>query len=524
MRLFVILLLFGLFFSCKERIKPPIVQTPIVELPKKPSFFPIDTAELANQKDSLVIAFYRNNNNKTFWLGDSIRKKIVLLINNVASEGLFVKDFDIKGINSYEQNIDSLKDSILVKYDLLLTKNLNTYIQKVTKGDLNPKSLYSDWELKENDINWQELLLNFQKKDSFDIAVQLVKPGHIVYKRLKEALQIINTFPEEKYKQIEIEDKVVLNDSIEAMHNIKEKLIYWNDLKPIDSLTPIYDEVTELAVKKFQMRHGLAPDGVIGKATVLALNYSKNRRKEQIITNMERWRWYPRNFENEYLIFNIPNYSMYAVKNNDTTKVCKVIVGKIKRKTPILSSKLSYLVFNPTWTLPPTILKEDVIPAIKKDPNYLKRKNIKVYNSKNQLIDSVNWKSEEAANYRYVQSIGRYNALGQVKFIFPNRFTIYLHDTNSRGYFDKNNRALSSGCIRVEKPLELAEYLLDNSVKWNLKNIKETIRKGKTKSLGFQNEIYVHIFYWTAWSEKGTLQFRDDLYGLDRELYKKLSN
>lgn len=524
MRLIVILLLFGLFFSCKERIKPPIVQTPIVELPKKPSFFVIDSTELSNQNDSLVIAFYRNNIDKTFWLGDSIRKKIVLLINNVASEGLFEKDFDLKDINSYEKNFDSLKEITLVKYDLLLTKNLNKYIQKLAKGDLNPKSLYSDWELKENDINWRELLLNFQKKESFDFAVQTVKPKHKVYKQLREALRIINTFPEEKYEQIEVIDKIVLNDSIEVINNIKKKLIYWKDLKPTDSLTPIYDEETELAVKKFQMRHGLAPDGVIGKATVLALNYSKNRRKEQIIANMERWRWYPRDFEDEYLIINIPNYSMYAIKNNDTTKVCKVIVGKLKRKTPVLSSKLSYLVFNPTWTLPPTILKEDVIPAIKKDPNYLKKKKIKVYNKENQLVDSTNWKAEEAINYRYVQSIGRYNALGQVKFIFPNRFTIYLHDTNSRSYFDKNNRALSSGCIRVEKPLELAEYLLDNSVKWNLKNIQATIKKGKTKTVGFHKDIYIHVFYWTAWSENSTLQFRDDLYGLDRELYEKLNN
>lgn len=524
MRLIVILLFFGLVFSCKERINPPIVQTPIVELPKKPIFFPIDTTELSDQKDSLLIAFYRNNNNKTFWLGDSIRKKIVLLLNDVASDGLFEEDFDLKKIISYEKSIDSLKDTVLVKYDLLLTKNLNKYIQKVAKGDLFPKSLYADWELKENDINWQELLLNFQKKDSFDFAVQSVKPSHKVYEQLREALRIINLFPEEKYVQLDIADKIVLNDSIEVIYNIKKKLIYWKDLKPTDSLTPIYDEEMELAVKKFQMRHGLAPDGVIGKATVLALNYSKNRRKEQIIANMERWRWYPRNFENEYLIINIPNYSMYAVKNNDTTKVCKVIVGKLKRKTPVLSSKLSYLVFNPTWTLPPTILKEDVIPAIKKDPNYLKRKKIKVYNKENQLIDSTNWKAEEAINYRYVQSIGRYNALGQVKFIFPNRFTIYLHDTNSRSYFDINKRALSSGCIRVEKPLELAEYLLDNSVKWNLKSINETIRKGKTKTLGFQNDIYIHIFYWTAWSENGALQFRDDLYGLDRELYKKLKD
>jgi len=524
MRILVTIFIFLILFSCKERIKHTINPIPTVEIPKKSTIFSIDTAEVGSLQDSLLLMFYKANENKTFWLGDSIRKKIVLLLDDITSEGLFQKDFDLKEITTYEQNFDSLSDDTLVKYDILLTQNLNKYIQKVAKGTLDPKTLYADWELKENNINWQELLLNFQKKDSFDMAVQSIRPNHIVYKRLREALRIIDSFPEEKYIQLDIPDKIVLNDSIDVIKDIKEKLIYWKDLKLIDSLTPIYDDEMELAVKKFQMRHGLAPDGVIGKGTVLALNFSKNKRKEQIIANMERWRWYPRNFEEEYLIINIPDYSLYAIKNKDTTRNCKVIVGKLKRKTPVLSSKLSYLVLNPTWTVPPTILTEDVIPAVKKDKNYLQKKGIKVYDTNNQLIDSTNWKAEEAENYRYVQNIGRKNALGLVKFIFPNRFTIYIHDTNSRSYFARNNRALSSGCVRVQNPLDLAEYLLDDAVKWNLKNIEKTIKKGKTKSVGFHKDTYIHIFYWTAWSDNGSLQFRDDLYGLDRELYERLSN
>lgn len=523
MRLIISLLLVLSFFSCKERTQPVSVQTPIVDLPKKPSYFPIDTTELANQKDSLVIAFYQNNTNKTFWLEDSIRKKIFHLITNVAQEGLFEKDFSLEEINIYEKGIDSLSEEALAKYDMLLTRNLSKYINKVAEGTLNPSALYPDWDLKKNDINWQALLLNFQKKDSFDFAVQSVLPNHIVYKRLKEALKILDSLPKENYTIINIKDKIVLNDSLDILRDIKQKLMYWKDLQGMDTLTPIYDEETELAIKKFQMRHGLAPDGVIGKGTALALNASKKRRKEQVIANMERWRWYPRNFESEYLIVNIPDYSMYAIKNNDTARNCKVIVGKLKRKTPILSSKLGYLVLNPTWTLPPTILNEDVIPATIKNPDYLRKKNIKVFDANNQLIDSTNWKPEESGNYRYVQSSGQSNALGLVKFMFPNRFTIYLHDTNTRSYFNRNNRALSSGCIRVQHPLELAEYLLDDAEKWNVKNIEETINKSKTKAVGFTKDTYIHIFYWTAWSEDGTLQFRDDLYGLDRELYEKLS-
>ena len=522
MRLFVVFLLFGVFFSCKERIRPTIVEIPIIEIPKKSSFFPIDTTELALQKDSLVISFYSRNQNNTFWLADTIRMKIYHLINTVSQEGLFDRDFNLEKLKAFEKDIDSLSEENLIYYDVLLTKNLLTYIQKASKGTLNPNLLYPDWDLKENSINLPELLQNFQKKDSFDYAVKSVLPKHVVYKKLKTALKILDSLPKEEFSIVTIEDKIEPTDSLDVLIDIKKKLIFWNDLVAKDSLTPIYDEDTELAIKKFQTRHGLAPDGIIGKGTVKALNFSKKRRKEQVIANMERWRWYPRKFESEYLLVNIPDYSLIAVKNKDTTRNCKVIVGKSKRKTPVLSSKLSYLVLNPTWTVPPTILTEDVLPATKKNSDYLRKKNIKVYDSNNQLIDSTNWKEKEAANYRYVQGLGRHNALGLVKFMFPNRFTIYIHDTNSRAYFDRYNRALSSGCIRVQNPLELAEYLLDDANKWNLKRIKETIKEGKTKSIGFTKDTYIHVFYWTAWSERGTLQFRDDLYGLDKELYQHL--
>ncbi len=516
-------LILFLLISCEEKKQIATNQIPVIKTVKERKIISIDSTQLNGIKDTLVLAFYSANNDKTFWIGDSIRKKILPLLNNVAQEGLFTKGFDLKRINKFETKNDSLSDADLVTYDILLTQNLSRYVQKVSKGKLNPNKLYTDWDLKENDVNLRDLLLNFQKKDSFNSAVKLASPNHIVYKRLKEALRIVNTFPKEDYRKIEIDKKIVLHDSNPALIDIKNKLIYWKDLKDLDSLTPIFDEETELALKKFQMRHGLAPDGVIGRGTVLALNFSKKRRKEQIIANMERWRWYPREFKKEYFIINIPDYKLHVIKDIDTTKMYKVIVGRFKRKTPVLSSKLSYLVLNPTWTIPPTILEEDVIPATIKDRNYLIRKNIKVYDSNNQIVDSLTWNLEKAGTYRYVQSIGAYNALGLVKFMFQNRFTIYIHDTNSKSYFLRNNRALSSGCIRVQDPLKLAEYVLDDSEKWNLKEIKEVIKKGKSKTVGLKKDIDIHIFYWTAWSENGLLQFRDDLYNLDRELYKNLS-
>jgi len=512
------------FISCKEEKLAEIVQSSKIKITQEGKIIPIDYTKITSIKDSNVVAFYGINQNKTFWLADSYRKKIIELFNNVEKEGLFSEDFDLKKIHTAEKNFDILLDKALVDYDILLTQNLSRFVKKVSKGSLNPKKLYTNWDLKENNVNFKELLLNFQKKDSFDWALKMLIPNHIVYNRLKEALKIIYNLPKEDFKKIEQSGKIVLNDTNAMLPLIKKKLIFWKDLKPMDSFTSIFDKDTELAIKKFQMRHGLAPDGVIGIGTILALNFSKEKRKEQIITNMERWRWYPRKFESEYLIINIPDYKLQAIKNKDTMRTHKVIVGRVARKTPVLSSKLSRLVFNPTWTVPPTILKNDVIPAAKKDKTYFIKKRIIVYDSNRNVVSSANWQADKAGSYRYVQSPGTFNSMGLVKFMFPNRFSIYLHDTNSRGFFEKDIRALSSGCIRVQNPFELTEYFLDDLENWNLAKIEETIQKGKTKEVNFNKDIYIHILYWTSWSENGNLQFRDDLYNLDIELYQKLRN
>ncbi|MDO9038720.1 MAG: L,D-transpeptidase family protein, partial [Lutibacter sp.] len=421
-----------------------------------------------------------------------------------------------------EENLSNLSNSELADYDILLTENLSRYVQKVSKGNLNPNKLYSNWELKENKINYKQLLLNFQKKDSFEDAVNATSPNHIVYKRLKNALKIISALPKYDFKNTELKNKIVLNDTNDALIEVKKKLIYWKDLKPLDSINAIYDEATELAVKKFQVRHGLGLDGVIGGGTVQALNFSKEDRKKQIIANMERWRWYPREFEDDYFIINIPDYTLHVVKNDDTIRTHKVIIGRPSRKTPVLSSKLTHLIFNPTWTVPPTILKNDIVPAAARNRNYFSSKNITIYDSNNRVVSPWDWNASRSRSYRYVQSPGATNSLGLVKFMFPNRFTVYLHDTNTRGFFEKDIRALSSGCIRVQNPFELTEYLLDNPEKWNLEKIDQAINTGKTSQVQINKEVYIHILYWTAWSENGILQFRDDLYSLDLDLYKKL--
>ena len=523
MKLISIFFILILLISCKEEVPPKIVELPEIEITEAGKIIPIDSTKIAKIKDSNVIAFYQEVQNKTFWITDSNRKNLVALFNNVQEDGLFSKNFDLKKIQNSEENLANLSNSALIDYDILLTENLSRYVQKVSKGSLNPNKLYTNWELKENKINFKALLLNFQKKDSFNYALNAASPNHIVYKRLKAALKVVNALPKYNLKNIDIKNKIALNDTNVAMIEVKKKLIYWKDLKPLDTINSIYDEATELAIRKFQIRHGLGTDGVIGGGTIEALNFTKEQRKKQIIVNMERWRWYPREFEPEYFIINIPDYSLRVIKNADTIRAHRVIIGRPARKTPVLSSKLTHLIFNPSWTVPPTILKNDVVPAAIENRNYFSSKNITIYDSNNRAVSPWQWSARNASNYRYVQSPGKQNSLGLVKFNFPNRFTIYLHDTNTKGFFEKDIRALSSGCIRVQNPFELTEYVLDDPEKWNLEKINEAISTNETSQVPIKKEVYIHILYWTAWSENGILQFRDDLYSLDMDLYNKLN-
>ena len=521
-----------LFLVCLVSCKKESDEVKIISQPKiikrdavtEGKILKIDTTLYSKFESPVLISFYKSYNNETVWQSSKNRKFILSEFNNSENEGLNPIDYRIIKLNSFEKKFSILSNQEMVAYDLLLTYNLQKYIWHISQGKLNPKTFNKDWDLKSKKTDVNTILLKAFKDNRFKQIIDSCKPQHIVYKKLKEALQIVNAYPKDNFKKINDQDKIVLNDTNISVINIKNRLIYWRDLKPQDSLTNIYDKKAVKAVKKFQKRHGLAADGVIGKGTIAALNYGKERRKKQIIANLERWKWFPSDLGAHYIIINIPDYKLEVVKNNDTVRTHKIIVGSAKRKTPILSSKLSYAVFNPTWTVPPTIIKEDVIPATYKNRDYLANKNITVFDNSGMEVSAADWQLSRAKSYRYVQSPGTYNSLGMVKIIFPNHFSVYLHDTNHRDYFVKTNRSLSSGCVRVENPLELTEYLLDDSENWNLEKIIEGLKDGETRNITIKQAVNVHLLYWTAWSEKNELQFRDDIYYLDDNLYDKLRN
>ena len=311
------------------------------------------------------------------------------------------------------------------------------------------------------------------------------------------------------------------------MQQVREHLALLGGLVYDDSPAPdLFDEELEAAVLRFQQRHGMTADGVVGKRTLAALNVPLKERIRQIELNLERWRWIPHDLGERYLLVNIADYKLSVVENHRKVMEMKVVVGRNYRHTPVFSDELKYLVINPYWNVPTKIAVKDLLPRVRKDHTYLDKMGFRVYSSwKEDAAEleaaSIDWAKVAPENfvYRLRQEAGPTNALGRIKFMFPNRFAVYLHDTPSKNMFKRTHRGFSSGCIRLEKPIELAAYLLQGQAGGTRAEIAAAIDSRERIVLPVRAKVDIHLLYWTAWvDDSGILHFRDDIYGRDLPL------
>jgi murein L,D-transpeptidase YcbB/YkuD len=294
----------------------------------------------------------------------------------------------------------------------------------------------------------------------------------------------------------------------------------------IPSDEDFFDEATEQAVKNFQRRHNLTPNGIVTAETLAALNISADLRAKQIARNLERWRRLPRDLGHRYIAVNVPNFTLEVVENDRPVMDMKVVVGKMieDRSTPTFSAQMKYIVLNPYWNVPKTIAEKELFPLSRKNPQYFAKNNFtvtRIPTGEKQIPDpnaaDGSMISVPTYQYRLRQGPGPKNALGRVKFMFPNDHSVYLHDTPSKELFNRTVRAFSHGCIRIEKPIELAAYVLHGSPKGTPEAIQATLKRRKEQTVWLPEPIPVHIQYWTAWvDDDGGLQFRNDIYGYDR--------
>ena len=278
---------------------------------------------------------------------------------------------------------------------------------------------------------------------------------------------------------------------------------------------PVFDAATQEALKRYERRHGLTPDGRLDREVLADLNVPVEERIRQIELNLERWRWLPETLGDRYVLVNIPTYHLTAVDHGQVSLQMRVVTGKPDSPTPIFSDEMTTVVFSPYWNVPPDIARNETMPAVMRDPGYLGRNNLEVVRA-GRVLDpwAVDW--SRPGNVQFRQRPGAHNALGGVKFMFPNQFDVYLHDTPADALFARVERDYSHGCVRLEKPLEMAEWVLQDRSEWTPEKIQAAMVSGREQHVALKRHIPVYIVYETVWvDDDGTVQFREDVYGHD---------
>jgi murein L,D-transpeptidase YcbB/YkuD len=288
------------------------------------------------------------------------------------------------------------------------------------------------------------------------------------------------------------------------------------------------------SIVEFQKKRGLEPDGIIGTNTIAALNTPISELIMAIEVNLARWRWHAHNLGRNYIMVNIADFTLKAVRNDQVQLDMPVIVGKLQHQTPVFSDTIRYLDFNPFWNVPPSIAMNEYLPELRKNPRHLVERHIRLFSSWSSdavEIDStsIDWQTisrSQMARYKLRQDPGPWNALGSVKFVFPNHYSVYLHDTPAHDLFSQTSRSFSHGCIRVSKPLDLARFSLDeNGAEWSLERIEQIVALGERKILRISPPLAVHVTYQTVWVDnERNIYFNSDIYGRDAKLIKVLVN
>lgn len=310
---------------------------------------------------------------------------------------------------------------------------------------------------------------------------------------------------------------------------LRERLAAEGDLEAAPAPIDLYDDAVEEGVRRFQSRHGLDVNGKVDAATLAELDLPLEERIRQLRVNLERKRWMPADFGPRYIAVNIPDYRLQLVQDGRQTLEMRVIVGKAQRnKTPVFSGEMTYLMLNPEWNIPRTIIAEEVKPGLAKDSTYLQRKGMEVVRGWGRNLEVVDPSGLDLARlgpeYRLRARPGVANPLGQVKFMFPNRFNVYLHDTPTDRLFNASARAFSHGCVRLEKPIDLANAVLADNKTWTPEAVQDVLVSGESKTVSLREPLSVHLYYLTAWvDEAGTVQFRRDVYGYDAKVAAALA-
>jgi L,D-transpeptidase YcbB len=479
-----------------------------------------------------VNLFYKNRNFQYAWFNKNGMTQAVLNFQNQLQN--YSNDFDDKTFNNAQldtlitmiktnPNATEIDKNQREKLELILTTTFFKYSEKAYYG-INKNARKLDWFIPRAKKNFQVLLDSLVLKDEND---KTYEPVNLYYSKLKEKLRLYRDIQKNGGFPIIKSDQEFLTktESDSSILQVKKRLVLSGDLK-INDNNVVYTMPLVEAITNFQQRVGLPENGELNFKTIAEMNKTVDFRIKQLLVNLERLRWIPVEIENDYLLVNIPEYKLHVFENKKLLWQTNVVVGKAAKQTSIFKGSISRIILNPYWNVPNSIINHEILPKLKRNPNYLSRNNMEVVSNDGKVINAatINW-NNYSKNVPFIirQKPGNDNSLGKMKFLFPNSFSIYLHDTPSKELFDRNKRDFSHGCIRVENPKKLAMYLLRNDKTWSQEKVGKVLKTKTETGISVKPNIPVYITYFTAWVDvNGNLNFRDDIYNLDEELAKEI--
>ncbi|ARS34995.1 L,D-transpeptidase family protein [Pontibacter actiniarum] len=503
----------------------------------------------------LMYLFYGDRDYKLAWFRDNElvpeAQRFLGVIDSSSIEGLDPQKYKLVNFNElfkkYEQldPQDSARLELQQQIDVALTASYFNYASDFYRGRVNPRNESNsvNWNVKKNKVKLHKALQTILKERESTYPYYEFEALHAGYTRLRDKLQEYRELEEKGgWPKVELGKQKLLQkgDTAAAVLTVRKRLNLNQRLNTSDKRLRVFDDKLEQQVKHFQMLHGLKEDGIVGGNTLATMNIPVSDRINQIMINMERWRWIPKrmvpkSLDQKYIWVNIPEYKLYVYEdpNDDLVaereykkvKEMRVIVGKTMNSTPIFSDKLEYVVMAPYWNVPNSIVEKEIKPHMLKNPGWLASQNMEVVtkekNPRTVSPYSINWSGVTASNfsYRVRQKPGPDNSLGMIKFLFPNEYAVYLHDTPADALFSQNDRDFSHGCVRVEKPVDLAQYLLQDMPEWDEQRIRNTMRGGDETWVTLPKRVQVYLVYFTSWVDKdGQIHFREDIYGHDKKL------
>jgi L,D-transpeptidase YcbB len=404
-------------------------------------------------------------------------------------------------VDEYTQMMEDQSQGLSPQRELMLTGQYLFYAGKVLTGIPESDTRSIEWYIPRKKMDYASLLDSMLSGKTDTRKLMLP-----VYYKLQEKLKAYYEI-ERKGSWITIKPdrkKYAEGDSSPVIREIRKKLFLAGDLAN-NNQSNVFDAELKSGIMEFQRRYGMKEDGIAGPGVLKEMAAPLSKRIEQIIVNMERCRWLPNETNEDYLYVNIPQFKLVAMENDSMVFSCNVVVGKSTNKTVIFRGDMKYVVFSPYWNVPNSIINKEILPAMRRNPNYLAKHNMEYNGGKIR------------------QKPGPNNSLGLVKFLFPNSFNIYLHDTPSKSLFNEDKRAFSHGCIRVSEPFQLAKYLLRHTDNWTDEKIRAAMNSGNEQYVTLKKTVPVYLVYLTAFVDpRGKLNFRDDIYGRDAELKNML--